>query len=183
MIPELAFDATDVSRLFIQNELILDYEAFPDIPVRYSNRQIDGVGQIHLSDPVWDPKMSDEELRRQRDGIRHALLLPLCEPFITLLQQLQAFAEECARSRWVRRQTAKPSTSDWESADLLAEVSAVCGEGKREGKEWFFRCPFHQEKTASLHVDPAKKVFFCFGCNAKGGVVAWRKLLEDSGRK
>ena len=29
-------------------------------------------------------------------------------------------------------------------------------------------CPFHQEKTASFHVDDRKGYYYCFGCHAKG---------------
>ena len=31
-------------------------------------------------------------------------------------------------------------------------------------------CPFHQEKTASFHVDDRKGFYYCFGCHAKGNV-------------
>jgi len=29
-------------------------------------------------------------------------------------------------------------------------------------------CPFHQEKSASFHVDDRKGFYYCFGCQAKG---------------
>ena len=35
---------------------------------------------------------------------------------------------------------------------------------KRRGKSFVGLCPFHQEKTGSFHVDPAKQFFHCFGC-------------------
>jgi len=31
-------------------------------------------------------------------------------------------------------------------------------------------CPFHQEKTASFHVNDIKGRYYCFGCHEKGGV-------------
>lgn len=31
-------------------------------------------------------------------------------------------------------------------------------------------CPFHQEKTASLSIDPGRGLYYCFGCQAKGDV-------------
>lgn len=34
-------------------------------------------------------------------------------------------------------------------------------------------CPFHQEKTASFHVDDRKGYYYCFGCHAKGDALTF----------
>lgn len=39
-------------------------------------------------------------------------------------------------------------------------------------------CPFHQEKSPSFHVQPAKGVFFCFGCNTGGDVFRFLMTIE-----
>ena len=36
-------------------------------------------------------------------------------------------------------------------------------------------CPFHPEKTPSFTAHLGKGVYFCFGCGAKGGVIAFAK--------
>src|SRR4051794_23111508 len=41
---------------------------------------------------------------------------------------------------------------------------------RRMGSQWIGLCPFHDERSPSFSVDPAKKVFFCFGCGEKGDV-------------
>lgn len=41
---------------------------------------------------------------------------------------------------------------------------------KKKGANWMACCPFHQEKTPSFSVNPAKDIFYCFGCS-KGGSV------------
>ncbi|MGH7482763.1 MAG: DNA primase [Longimicrobiales bacterium] len=54
-----------------------------------------------------------------------------------------------------------------------ADIVAVVGEQvplKRAGKEFKALCPFHQEKTASFYVVPAKGFFKCFGCGESGDV-------------
>ena len=33
------------------------------------------------------------------------------------------------------------------------------------------KCPFHQDKTASMKVKPADKKYFCFGCGEKGDAI------------
>lgn len=52
-----------------------------------------------------------------------------------------------------------------------AEISEVVGEFvtlKRRGVNMLGNCPFHNEKTPSFTVSPAKGIFKCFGCG-KGG--------------
>ena len=40
-------------------------------------------------------------------------------------------------------------------------------------------CPFHQEKTASFHVDDNKGFYYCFGCQAKGDAIGFIKEIEN----
>ncbi|WP_370300689.1 DNA primase [Pseudooceanicola sp.] len=42
-------------------------------------------------------------------------------------------------------------------------------------------CPFHQEKTASFHVDDRKGFYYCFGCHAKGDAISFVKETENVG--
>jgi DNA primase len=54
-------------------------------------------------------------------------------------------------------------------ADIVRVVSDYVSL-KKKGANWMACCPFHQEKTPSFSVNPAKGIFYCFGC-AKGGSV------------
>jgi DNA primase len=38
-------------------------------------------------------------------------------------------------------------------------------------------CPFHEERTPSFGIDPTRKVYYCFGCGAKGDVFTF---VQDS---
>lgn len=42
----------------------------------------------------------------------------------------------------------------------------------RPGRELWYRCPLHREKTPSFKVDPRKGLFHCFGCHQGGDVIA-----------
>src|SRR5256714_8619789 len=48
---------------------------------------------------------------------------------------------------------------------------------KKTGANWVARCPFHKETKPSFSVNPAKEIFYCFGCQ-KG---ASQEQLERSG--
>jgi DNA primase len=50
--------------------------------------------------------------------------------------------------------------------DLVGAVTTV----KRSGRSYSAVCPFHQEKTPSLSLDPVRGLYHCFGCG-KGGDV------------
>ena len=49
---------------------------------------------------------------------------------------------------------------------------------KKSGREFRGPCPFHKEKDPSFYVNPAKGVYFCFGCKASGGVFNFVMQLE-----
>ncbi|MEM8880269.1 MAG: DNA primase [Pseudomonadota bacterium] len=40
-------------------------------------------------------------------------------------------------------------------------------------------CPFHQEKTASFHVEDRKGFYYCFGCHAKGDLFKFVQETEN----
>ncbi len=45
--------------------------------------------------------------------------------------------------------------------------------------DWWAPCPFHQEKSASFHVDDRKGFYYCFGCHAKGDALTFVKETEN----
>ncbi|MEM7489587.1 MAG: DNA primase [Pseudomonadota bacterium] len=45
--------------------------------------------------------------------------------------------------------------------------------------DWWAPCPFHQEKTASFHVDDRKGFYYCFGCQAKGNLFGFVQETEN----
>jgi DNA primase len=49
---------------------------------------------------------------------------------------------------------------------------------KRAGTEFRALCPFHQEKTPSFYVSPAKQSFYCFGCGRGGSVFQFVQEYE-----
>jgi len=53
---------------------------------------------------------------------------------------------------------------------LAADAGVVL---KRRGKDWVGHCPFHDDKTPSLIVTPAKNLFHCMGCGAAGSPIDW----------
>ncbi len=59
------------------------------------------------------------------------------------------------------------NTSD--IVDVISESVIL----KKSGANFFGLCPFHSEKTPSFSVNPAKQIFYCFGCSAGGNVLSF----------
>lgn len=51
---------------------------------------------------------------------------------------------------------------------------------RRAGQNWKGRCPFHDEKTPSFNVNPARKGYKCFGCGEGGDAI--RFVMEIEGK-
>src|ERR1700754_1912404 len=44
---------------------------------------------------------------------------------------------------------------------------------KRRGANYLGLCPFHNEKTPSFTVSPAKEIYKCFGCGKSGNTISF----------
>src|SRR5438876_1977291 len=62
------------------------------------------------------------------------------------------------------------------AADIV-EVVQGRTQLRKQGARLLGRCPFHEERTPSFSVDPAKKVYYCFGCGAGGDLI---KFVEET---
>jgi DNA primase len=50
---------------------------------------------------------------------------------------------------------------------------------RRVGGRYTGRCPFHEERTPSFSVDPANKLFHCFGCGKGGDAISFVREQEQ----
>lgn len=64
-----------------------------------------------------------------------------------------------------------------EHTDVVALIGEVV-RLKRAGTSFKGLCPFHNEKTPSFTVTPARQFFHCFGCGASGDAIAFTMKLE-----
>lgn len=50
---------------------------------------------------------------------------------------------------------------------------------QKKGANYFGLCPFHNEKSPSFSVSPAKQMYYCFGCGAGGNVLTFVMEYEN----
>jgi DNA primase len=65
-----------------------------------------------------------------------------------------------------------------------ARVEEVVGDFvtlKRRGSNWIGLCPFHNEKSPSFNVNPARNIFKCFGCGKGGDPITFVMEHESIG--
>ncbi|MCB2224225.1 MAG: DNA primase [Actinobacteria bacterium] len=74
-----------------------------------------------------------------------------------------------------RREDIEAVRAATDLAELVAEVTKV----KRSGRSVMAVCPFHQEKTPSMSIDPARGLYHCFGCGKSGDL--FRFVQETQG--
>ena len=62
--------------------------------------------------------------------------------------------------------------------DIVDVISQTVQLTKR-GTNYFGLCPFHNEKTPSFSVSPAKQMFYCFGCGVGGNVFSYVQKYDN----
>src|SRR4051812_50215208 len=64
------------------------------------------------------------------------------------------------------------------AADFVDVVSART-QLRKAGARYSGRCPFHEERTPSFSVNAVDKLYYCFGCGAKGDIITFVKETEQ----
>lgn len=59
------------------------------------------------------------------------------------------------------------------ATDIVDLIASYGFDLKRAGSVFKTHCPFHNEKTPSFHVNPARQTYKCFGCQAGGSAVGF----------
>lgn len=65
------------------------------------------------------------------------------------------------------------------SKNDLVEVVGSYVTLERKGGNWWGRCPFHHEKTASFTVNEEGQFYHCFGCHVSGDVITFIREMES----
>ncbi len=65
-----------------------------------------------------------------------------------------------------------------DAVDFVEVVSARTELRRAGAARYEGLCPFHDERTPSFGIDPAQKVYYCFGCQASGDVFTFVQETE-----
>jgi len=72
-----------------------------------------------------------------------------------------------------------PNAQDVKESVDIVEIAQRYMKLEQVGAEHRGLCPFHNEKTPSFHINKAKQVYHCFGCQVSGDVIDLYMRLED----
>jgi DNA primase len=64
------------------------------------------------------------------------------------------------------------------AVDFVDVVGARTQLRKGGGGRYMGRCPFHEERTPSFSVNAVDKLYYCFGCGAKGDLITFVRETE-----
>ncbi|MDR1984095.1 MAG: DNA primase [Prevotellaceae bacterium] len=75
----------------------------------------------------------------------------------------------------IQQETIDKILSKINIADIVGDYVKL----RKQGANYVGCCPFHDEKTASFVVSPAKGIFKCFGCGCAGNVIKFIQEQEQ----
>jgi DNA primase len=73
---------------------------------------------------------------------------------------------------------AQTSIEQVKAAADMVEIVGARTQLRKVGARWSGRCPFHEERTPSFSVNAVDKLYYCFGCGAKGDLITFVKETE-----
>jgi len=69
--------------------------------------------------------------------------------------------------------------SELKSKNDIVDVAGKYVVLEQRGSNFWGRCPFHHEKTASFCINSAEQFYYCFGCHKSGDVISLVMELES----
>lgn len=74
----------------------------------------------------------------------------------------------------VQEETIEKIRTSLDIVEIIGEYVQL----KKQGRNYFAVCPFHNEHTPSFSVSPDKQIFHCFGCGAGGNIYTFIMEIE-----
>src|SRR5436305_6651868 len=65
------------------------------------------------------------------------------------------------------------SVEEVRAASDIVELVGARTQLRKAGSRYTGRCPFHEERTPSCSVNAVDKLYYCFGCGAKGDLITF----------
>jgi DNA primase len=60
----------------------------------------------------------------------------------------------------------------------MVELVGAYTQPRKAGSRYVARCPFHEERTPSFSINAVDKLYYCFGCGAKGDAIGFVREKE-----
>lgn len=92
-----------------------------------------------------------------------------------------SYARNYQHTHSCHRQQLMLSQETIQAVQRTAQIEEVIGDFvtlKKRGQNLWACCPFHNERTPSFAVSPAKGFYKCFGCDAAGDAIGFIKAIE-----
>ena len=90
------------------------------------------------------------------------------------LAERRCCAEPAPEPLWRPRGGFKDQAQGMSCLDLAGGQTRLL----KKGKDWWGKCPLHEEKQPSFHIDEKRNVWKCFSCGQGGGPVKLAQLLN-----
>lgn len=62
--------------------------------------------------------------------------------------------------------------------DIMATLHREGFQPKQKGRDYWLSCPFHEDKTPSLKINPDRQLFHCFSCGQSGDAISFVQKLH-----
>lgn len=85
---------------------------------------------------------------------------------------------EYAGFELARQKTMSTNVEQIKERLSIQDVLALYIKVEKSGINYKARCPFHNEKTASFFISPARGSYYCFGCGVKGDIFSFVQAYE-----